>query len=494
MGATTGWRRRTSARRRRWASVLLAGLAAVLLPACADDEGTGAASTAEQEGADTLEANAGPSDTVRIVSQNLLHGITCPATTNGCKLPARVALFAQQLDEGGCPDVVAIQEANQEMVDLLRQESEGICDGAYSLLWDDDAGLDREALLSRLPVLGSRRVALAGPLRTAVWVRLSGAVGVIDLVATHLASETDDRPCDEATCEPPCTVDDTLNLCQARQVVELAGAVAHEDAVVVIAGDLNARPGSPTIDVVEDAGYTDTHLTAGNDECDRATGDQCTSGRIDDSLEDLTDPSSTQTERVDFVFVGGGRACDVEAPTGLFNAEPAEDGPAGLAFPSDHTAVEATLVCETSEQQLADAPQATVPASSTTTTEAPSEVDDGTVREITAAFQSVFDGDVTDMDAKLAALEDGDILRPYFIESYEAQGDLVKDIRVRIDSIDLADESHADVTYSLLLDGAAVLDHLDGEAVVVDGQWLVSRETYCDVSSQGASEIPPPCR
>lgn len=38
-----------------------------------------------------------------------------------------------------------------------------------------------------------------------------------------------------------------------------------------------------------------------------------------------------------------------------------------------------------------------------------------------------------------------------------------------------------------------VLDHLPGEAVLVDGRWLVSLRTYCDVSTQGAEVIPLPC-
>ena len=56
------------------------------------------------------------------------------------------------------------------------------------------------------------------------------------------------------------------------------------------------------------------------------------------------------------------------------------------------------------------------------------------------------------------------------------------------------DTTHANVTYTLLLDGAAVLDHLPGAAVQVGPRWLVTRRTYCDVSTQGATEIPPPCQ
>jgi hypothetical protein len=67
-------------------------------------------------------------------------------------------------------------------------------------------------------------------------------------------------------------------------------------------------------------------------------------------------------------------------------------------------------------------------------------------------------------------------------------------IRVRIDSIEAIDDTHADVTYTLVLDGSPVLDHLPGTAVNIDGEWLVSLRTYCDVSTQGADEIPEPCQ
>ena len=41
---------------------------------------------------------------------------------------------------------------------------------------------------------------------------------------------------------------------------------------------------------------------------------------------------------------------------------------------------------------------------------------------------------------------------------------------------------------------SVVLDHLPGAAVRVGDQWLVTRRTYCDISTQGQPEIPPPCQ
>ena len=464
----------------RGRAVVLAVL--LVVGACSSDDGGG---------------DVGPEITqqVRVVSQNLLHGVACPPDSDGCDLPGRVELFVRQLDESGCPDLVGLQETNGRMVELLRDGLDAVCEGAYEVVSDDDPGLDREVVLTTLPVLAQQRTRLAGPLRTALWVRVAADVGVVDFVTTHLASSSDDRPCDERTCPPPCDVSGMVGACQGRQLLDFADEVAAEDSVVVIGGDLNARPGEPAVDVLVDGGYDDTHLLAGNDECAPATGEQCTSGRVDDAMTDLVDPTSLQTERIDYLLLGGSRDCEVADPTGLFNAEPADPpGDGGLVFPSDHTAVEAAIDCDTTDAQREGATDATVTTAPPTTTDPQAEPDPETVAAITETFTTVFGGEVSEAEAKLALLEDSEILRPYFLESYEAQRSIASRISVRIDEVVLVDPNHADVTYSLLLDEAVVLDHLPGAAVRVGDQWLVTRTTYCDVSTQGQDEIPPPCQ
>jgi endonuclease/exonuclease/phosphatase family metal-dependent hydrolase len=431
---------------------------------------------------------------VRVVSQNILHGVACPADSDRCRLPERVELFAAQLAAAGCPAVVALQEANQGVVDLFTGALAGRCGGRYRLVWDGDPGLDREVVATTLPVLASRRIRLAGPLRTALWVRLAAPVGVVELVTTHLASSSDDRPCDARTCPPPCRPTDSLNTCQARQVVAFAASVRVPGDVVVLGGDLNARPDEPTIEVLRRAGYVDTHLAAGNAECDPGTGRNCTSGRVDDALTDLTDPRSRQQERIDYLWLRTARQCRVGSPTGLFNAAPAGGGPGGLAFPSDHTGVQATITCATTPAQRRAARTATTLPASTTAPTGQASVPAGEAAAIARAFATVFNGDVTDVEAKLAALEDGERLRPFFLERYRAVGDIAARVRVRIDDVRLEGPDRAAVTYTLLLDGSPVLDHLPGEAVKREGRWLVSRRTYCEVSTQGATSIPEPCR
>ena len=462
---------------RRGGCSLLVALA--LVAGCSDDDGPGDGDAATSE-----------DPTVSVVSQNLLHGTACPEDSNRCDLPARVALFVRQLADAGCPEMVSIQEANQDTVAELQASLGDGCTAAYDVVGADDPSLDREVVLTTVPVLGSRRIHLAGPLRTALWIRAATEVGIVDYVSSHLASSSDDRPCDEATCPPPCEVSDTLNTCQARQLVAFADEVADPEAVVVIGGDLNAQPGEPTIEAITGAGFVDTHLAAGNAECDPTTGEQCTAGRIDDAMTDLVDPTSIQTERIDFLFVRDGRSCAPVDPTGLFDAGPADGD---LAHPSDHTGIQATLQCPTSADQVETATTATVPDVTTTTSASTGAVDAETEAAVTQAFTDLFDGSVTDVEVKLAALESAEELRPYFLESYEATREVAAGIRVRIDAVQPVDDATVGVTYTLLLDGDPVLDHLPGEAVLVDGRWLVSLRTYCDVSTQGAETIPEPC-
>lgn len=437
--------------------------------------------------------------TVRVVSQNLLHGIACAPDSDRCDLPARVDLFADELERAACPDVVAVQEANDRTVSLLRSAMSDACGGRYRVVWDDDPGLDREVVLTTRLVLGAERVRLAGPLRTALHVRVAARVGVVDVVTTHLASGSDDRPCDTATCPPPCRADvDTLNVCQAREVAALARRVARPDGVVVVAGDFNSRAGEPAVDAMRVAGFVDSHLAAGNTECDAATGAQCSSGRVDDALTDLRDPTSRQSERIDYVFTraADARRCAVVAPTGLFNASPDTHGRDGIVFPADHTAVQATVRCPTTDAQRRAATRATLPTTTSTTNADATSGGTGAAdaAAITDAFHAVFDGDVTDVDRKLSALEDGALLRASFVASYERTKALASRVHVRLDDVRVVDGDHADVVYTLLLDGNAVLDHLAGAAVRARDRWLVTRRTYCDVATQGQTEIPEPCR
>src|SRR6478672_9129884 len=71
------------------------------------------------------DAAATTSATIRVVNQNLLHGTACPADSNRCDLPGRVALFLRQLTRAKCPTVVAIEEGNATTARQLRRHLPG---------------------------------------------------------------------------------------------------------------------------------------------------------------------------------------------------------------------------------------------------------------------------------------------------------------------------------------------------------------------------------
>jgi hypothetical protein len=132
--------------------------------------------------------------------------------------------------------------------------------------------------------------------------------------------------------------------------------------------------------------------------------------------------------------------------------------------------------------------------SSTTTTRA-AEVDAATAAAITKAYETVFNGGGT-IETRLRSLQDADALRDSFVARYSdpAIKNVVDRVKVRIDSLPPVDDTHVDVVYSILLDSAAVLDHVQGGAVQDGGKWLVSKDAYCQVASLGQSTVPEPCR
>ncbi len=469
---------------------------ALLLVGCGDDDTDAVQSTTSSVATasdTTTTVGSATGSAVRIVSQNLLHGIACAEETGGCLLADRVALFVRQLADAGCPELVSVQEANQQMVDLLAADVASVCDGGYEVVWDGDPGIDREMVLTTAEVIDSRRLPLPGGFRTAYWVRAVVDGVLVDFVSTHLASSSDDRPCDSETCPPPCSNEDRLNTCQARVMLDLIEDLAEPAALVVLGGDLNAAFDSSTIEAILSAGFTDSHLDAGGQECDGETGEQCTSGRDDASLDDLTDPTSLQTERIDYLMIRrpGCRVTDA----GLFNGDPAVGDPAGLAFPADHTGVFAALSCESSGSGSLDPTTATLPPTTTTTAPAGAgPADDATVAAVTEAYTAMFDGSVTDAEVKLSYLENGEALRPFFLASYEANLAIASQVSARVDAVTLTGPGEAAVVFALLLDGAVVVGPQDGQAVLVDGRWLVSTRTYCDLSAAGAETIPDPCR
>lgn len=302
-------------------------------------------------------ATSGSAAPLRVVNVNILHGIFCDDGT-ACQAPDRVDLFLRQLETAGCPEVVGIQEVNDTLRRLFAARLPGACAGVYRTVFADADRNDSELVLTSLRARWPRIVALPGPLRTASRVELASPAGPVVLVVTHQDGDKDFPACrddiDRYRCPPPCPVGTTFSECQTIVGLRLAGTGGSPRSIRVFMGDFNVPPGSSRYRSIVAEGFVDSHLAAGNAECDPATGSQCTAGREDTSIAALKDPTARESERIDFIFVRTPRRCTprfalagsaTPVGTGLFAATPAPGGPGGLVWPSDHTAVSMELTC-----------------------------------------------------------------------------------------------------------------------------------------------------
>ncbi|MEX2255525.1 MAG: endonuclease/exonuclease/phosphatase family protein [Acidimicrobiia bacterium] len=304
-------------------------------------------------------AAAGDGDGVRIVNLNLLHGVFCPAETDGCLAPDRVDLLMRQLEDADCPEVVGLQEINAVLAKLLAKAVPKTCDGDYEIVPSGKpTTLDTERVLTTLPITSTKVEKLVGGFRTATRVVMKSSIGPLVLVVTHQEGDPEGKPPGPPcrNCPPPCKEQQApIFVCQTVAAAALADDAGGSKAVRVLMGDFNVTPASARYQGLIAAGWVDTYTLAGNAECDASTSEGCTAGRDDKTLESLQDPTKRQAERIDFIFVKSPASCeqpqtdtasdDDGVGTGLWNDEPTVDGPGGLAWTSDHTGVSADISC-----------------------------------------------------------------------------------------------------------------------------------------------------
>ncbi len=351
---------------------------------------------------------------VEIANLNILHGFACdpvfPEEGDQCRVVERMDRLIEEIAAAGCPDIVTLQE-NVTDPFVLREVGEpvgplddttalirerlpllgAICGFEYAVVFDPLAertprssplgrGVDEELILSRYPVSRSETLGLYSALkpfisRHVLFARIEHPEGPIDVFTTHLASSGDlaSEPCGVMELPPPlgdvCPAQceafvDTVRECQAKQMALFVEARHDVAGPAILSGDFNAEPGSTEYREFTDRGWIDSHLAAGNAECDPLTGEQCTGGREDSDLSDLESPALHQVERIDFIFVvppGPGARCAGKiqrfaphpqrpaATTGLFAATPRPPcGPAPLpiCFVSDHSGNQLNLGCQ----------------------------------------------------------------------------------------------------------------------------------------------------
>ena len=349
---------------------------------------------------------------IEVANLNILHGFACdpplPGDGDQCRVGDRLDLLVQHIAAAGCPDLVTLQEnVTAEFVQRTATEIVGpldntvalieerlaalehACGFAYHVVFDPTAarppaqgrGTDEELILSRYPALVQEVLPLYSPLapfffRHVLYARIHHPRGPVNVFTTHLASGSDlaSVPCGVSVLPPPltspacpteCVADKgTVRECQARQVASFVEDRHNVPEPAILSGDLNAEPGSKEYAEFAGRGWIDSHLAAGNPECDRATGQNCTSGRDDDDLSGLQSTALGVTERIDFIFVVpaeegsrcAGRIRLADHPrrpvttTGIFAGEPNPFEPCGPAplpvcFVSDHNGNQLNLGC-----------------------------------------------------------------------------------------------------------------------------------------------------
>jgi hypothetical protein len=109
-----------------------------------------------------------------------------------------------------------------------------------------------------------------------------------------------------------------------------------------------------------------------------------------------------------------------------------------------------------------------------------------------AAIADVFHRWVSrpDVDSTVAILEDGEALRDT-IEQVRTRNPGSDNHSARVDAVQLVDDTHASVTFSILTGGSLTLANQNGTAVKIDGTWHVSRATYCATVGMGVVQCPP---
>ena len=115
------------------------------------------------------------------------------------------------------------------------------------------------------------------------------------------------------------------------------------------------------------------------------------------------------------------------------------------------------------------------------------EGEDPDVDAILAAYRTVFDSSVPFED-KISYLEDAENLRATNAEYQEAAenfgGIALEPVAIVVEG------DRAEVTYDVLFGGSVAYPELSGDAILVDGTWMVSRDRFCGFMSSARVRCP----
>ena len=175
----------------------------------------------------------------------------------------------------------------------------------------------------------------------------------------------------------------------------------------------------------------------------------------------------------------GGRAAVTAAPPAeTTTASETKTAPPTTSAPTTTTpttsAPTTTSAAEVPETTAAPVPEDSAASDSAGSAGAPT-ADDGAEAALNA-WAVVFDSSA-DFSSKLKHLEDGDSLEASNA-AYAAGGERMGGISLEPTAAEV-DGDVATVTYNVLFGGAAAYQDLKGTLELVEGTWVVSRESYC---------------
>lgn len=229
------------------------------------------------------ERPGAPGDRIRVLVYNIHAGKDAAGEDNLERVgrlvresDADLALL-QEVDRGtrrsGGVDQLAVLERRTGM------------HGAFGRTLDYQGGGYGVAVLARWPIVEDTLVRL--PVRPArsraggsreprgvLRVRLAAPFGPIEVLNTHL----------DAAAE------DAFRLQEVETVLRVAGELREGEARILVGGDFNAEPGSPTIRRVLEAGWVDAWR-----ECGGGNG--------------RTYPAAEPAKRIDYLFLEPGATC-----------------------------------------------------------------------------------------------------------------------------------------------------------------------------------------
>ena len=125
------------------------------------------------------------------------------------------------------------------------------------------------------------------------------------------------------------------------------------------------------------------------------------------------------------------------------------------------------------------------PATTTTTRSVPTEEQD--IADITEIYEIVFSSETT-FDEKAPLIDDPAGLEET-VAKYSKTGESMGGVGLVATSISINGDT-AEVTYDLLFGGNPTYPDLTGDAVRVDGGWVVTREMFCSIMTSARVGCP----